>query len=258
MATPFRTHLDLYISCIQGRATKTLAAARRSLHPRNPEFTALIRRLATGAALLIFSLVLGVTAHEQSTRDALKTWETQNPPSGELWVKLLKSQGFEEVPEGTRKNNLIRHHPGRWDQLGEVWATSASGPAASRWLALLVLEHQGQAAALRVFEYKGCSSSEVHRADTSQPRVDRPRRRKRKGSVRLVSSESRDAPTQTAHPLPGASDWHPLGIGWTAIKVWSESPGSSPAPADCSSRTLKNARQERISRRNSDPRAFTY
>ena len=258
MVTSFRPLVDQYISRIQARASKSLEAARRSSHPRGPEFTTLIRRLASGGTLLIFSLLLGVTAHEQSTRDALKDWQTQNPPSAGLWWKILKSHGFEEVPEGSRKNNLIRNHPGRWDQIGEVWAAAAPGPASSRWIALLVPERESPSAELRVFEARACNARGVNPPDMTKTRESRPKRRGRKASPRLVSADSKPTQDSAVVSAPSASDWRPLGLGWTALMAWSESTDSAAASTECPDLNPKDSQQARISPRNSDPRAFLY
>ena len=258
MATALRTLVGQYICSLPTRTTSALAAARRSFHPRGPEITALIRRLASGVGLLIFSVLLGITAHKQTARDTLRDWENRNPPSGDLWLKLLKSQGFAEIQGGSRKNSLIRHHPGRWDEPGETWIATPQTSDSPRWIAILAPGTNSQATELRVFESLDCAARKISQTDGVEPPKSQRASRRKKASLKLVSSEPRGSTIPVGPDLPNPTAWRPLGQGWSALKAWSEIPDSRLPQSTCTSADPKGGQRERISRRNSDARAFRY
>jgi|GEM_PF-3525674 len=257
MDTPLRPSLGQYINSIQARAAETLAAAGRQFHSGPPEVRTLIRRLAAGIALLIFSLLLGITAHEQTARNTLKTWETQNPPSGALWSGILKSQEFTEIPDGTRKNSLIRHHPARWDQPGEAWRASSGKQDSPHWIAILLADKDSATPELRVFERLRCPVPALnHNEETTRNHPKRNRRKK--AAPLLISSETGNTAELKQAPLPSPMDWVPIGLGWAALKTWSESQDSTSTVSDCTHTQFPPSRRGQISPRNSDPRAFRY
>lgn len=231
----------------------------RHLGRQQTEFLILVRRLIASGVLIGLSLLLGISAQEQTREQGRKELETTNPPSLALWAQVLATQGYEAVTSPSVLRAVSRTHPGNWDNPGGVWITDTlSGPQTTdpypAWISILSMEGDNPGD-IRLFQRRDCHPGSGGSTESARP-TQRPGRRR--AAPRSGHLESALASPQKAS-VP--EKWLPLGTGWGALAAWAARTRGEPALQNCPPLPSSNPSAltgAPSAAGKSDPRALRY
>ncbi len=245
MDTPFCRSLARFGERFSKRAHRIIQASR--INPNlQPEQKIWINRVLTALSLLIFSLLTGMAAHEQSQENAMKEWESHHLPSLGLWQATLNSLGYTPILTPAIRGRLLRTHPGNWSLSGEAWTAEITSPLGrqTRWLTLVQpsgpREEPGEVL--------------IFAATNECPELKQAPRKKRKSNKHsdlvLISSQDPVAPQGLA------MKWKPAGQGWGALQ--SLLTRGELRPADCEPESSRGGQNPTRRIGISDSRALRY
>jgi hypothetical protein len=230
MGSAIRHTLAAHWKCVLERTCRAQEWARKVSH-FEPEYRLLARRLTLGAALLGVSVLLGISAQEQTLKQGRLSLERENPPSTSLWKQVLTSQGYQEVSTPSIRSAVSRLHPGRWDSPGEVWLASSGldqrdPPQPPAWITILSDVGPAESAALLIFRKIDCPPPP---GEARPILAKRPRRNSRPRQRPRLEEQG-----HSTVPPPRSQDWIPLGTGWAALSSWSARSNLAAATPNCS------------------------
>jgi hypothetical protein len=250
------------------RLSERAAEARKQLSAllhHQPERAILLRKISWLLSLGCISTLLGATAHHQSQAEALSSWKAQNTPSRSFIASALKTLQFRPIHSTQELQSLLRKHPGRWAEVGELWFAQVKGrdESETRWITLLTPGNDGARSEVVAFVSTNACPPEER---TPKANVSSRKRRSTRLKTKFTSSNAeRSSPespeeashiTLKAHQRPETKDWRPAGQGWEALQWVSQ---LEPLPSGTKCENTPSTRKARASRTSFyDPRALRY
>ncbi len=92
--------------------------------PKIPSFDFIRSRSLAGATLILAAVVLGVFAQHLSESESLLRWKRESAPQLTLWVRVLKSFGYQEQTDPAKAHPDLRSLPMLASADAQVWMNS--------------------------------------------------------------------------------------------------------------------------------------
>lgn len=73
------------------------------------------------ASILLFAIILGITAHEFTQNEGIRNWLQSHPPSKQMMKNLLATKNFIPLSETPIQHRILKSLPLQWDEPTSIW-----------------------------------------------------------------------------------------------------------------------------------------